>query len=469
MRVVVVGAGATGLSAAYLLARAGADVTVLEASSQPGGLLATIDIGSERRLECFYHHFFTHDAEIHWLLEQLGLSRHLRFHGTKMGVFREGRIFPFDGAKDLLKFTPIPFGSRIRFGLSSLLLAYRKGYSDCEEVAALPWFEKNCGLHATNAIWRPLLESKFGEAAPQVPLAWMAGRLRQRLRSRRVSSEQLGYLDGSLQRLVDGLVAALEDLGVKIHLGTPAERLAIDGQRKVVTGVEAGGQLHLADRVLATVPTPVLARLVEPHDADYASALNRIEYLGAICTVLSLKEPLSDVYWTNVTDRGYDFGGVIEHTNFIPASEYAGQHLVYLSRYLFANNPLWSMAEDEFLHRQLDQLKRMYGRDLRPLVNRHWIFRGRCAAPVPDTGFHGRIPQMQSSIANLLVANMAHVYPDERSVNNSIRVAAEAVRTMGFADVAAEVPEGFSLAGKYGTASCPDFTRRPTTLDRLAR
>lgn len=453
MRVVVVGAGATGLSAAYLLARAGAEVTLLEASSQPGGLLATTDIGCERRLECFYHHFFTHDAELLWLLEELGLSRFLRFRRTKMGVFRAGRIFPFDGARDLLGFTPIPVASRLRFGLSSLLLAYREKYSQCEEVAALSWFEKNCGQHATNAIWRPLLESKFGEAAPQVPLAWMAGRLRQRLRSRKASSEQLGYLDGSLQRLVDRLVTVLGDLGVKIRLSTDVEKLVVERPGRAATGVVAGGEFHQADQILATVPTPVLARLVESHDADYATQLNKIEYLGAICTVLSLKEPLSDVYWTNVTDPGFDFGGVIEHTNFIPAAEYGNQHLVYLSRYLLADNPLWSMPEGEFLDRQLAQLTRMYDRDVRSILSRHWIFRGRYAAPVPDADFHARIPQIQSPIPNLLVANMAHVYPDERSVNNSIRVAAEAVREMGYTDTSAEVPKGFSLAGKFGTVS----------------
>ncbi len=35
--VIVIGAGATGLTAAYLLAESGASVTVLEAGAEPGG------------------------------------------------------------------------------------------------------------------------------------------------------------------------------------------------------------------------------------------------------------------------------------------------------------------------------------------------------------------------------------------------------------------------------------------------
>ena len=43
---------------------------------------------------------------------------------------------------------------------------------------------------------------------------------------------------------------------------------------------------------------------------------------------------------------------------------------------------------------------------------------------------------------------MAHVYPDERSVNNSIRVAAETVRVMGHDS--SIVPKGRSLSGSIG-------------------
>jgi hypothetical protein len=43
---------------------------------------------------------------------------------------------------------------------------------------------------------------------------------------------------------------------------------------------------------------------------------------------------------------------------------------------------------------------------------------------------------------------MVHVYPDERSCNNSIRVAAEALRVIG-CDTS-EIPSGASLAGQIG-------------------
>jgi hypothetical protein len=46
------------------------------------------------------------------------------------------------------------------------------------------------------------------------------------------------------------------------------------------------------------------------------------------------------------------------------------------------------------------------------------------------------------------LANMVHIYPDERSVNNAIRVSAEACRVMGMKT--SFIPEGRSLSGKIG-------------------
>ena len=45
MRVLVVGGGVSGLTAAYHLHRDGADVTLLEASQRPGGRIGSVDVG----------------------------------------------------------------------------------------------------------------------------------------------------------------------------------------------------------------------------------------------------------------------------------------------------------------------------------------------------------------------------------------------------------------------------------------
>jgi protoporphyrinogen oxidase len=185
---VVVGGGITGLAAAYLAAKAGVKVTVLESSDAVGGLLATFEVEGTR-LECFYHHAFTHDEELRWLLRELGIEDRLEFWPGTMGVFRGGHIYDFNTARDLLRFKPLSVGDKMRFVLTSLYLARLAKWQDQEGVPALDWFHRHAGRHVAEAIWEPLLRVKFGPYADKTPLAWMVGRMRQRVNSRRGGKE----------------------------------------------------------------------------------------------------------------------------------------------------------------------------------------------------------------------------------------------------------------------------------------
>jgi protoporphyrinogen oxidase len=191
-----------------------------------------------------------------------------------------------------------------------------------------------------------------------------------------------------------------------------------------------------------------LASLVEGIDSGYASSLRDIEYMGAICTILSMEESLSPVYWLNVADPGYSFGGVIEQTHLIPPEEYGGRHLAYLSRYVRSDHPLRSKDDEALFSQQLGELERLFGRDVKPILNDHWIFRGRFAAPITGLKFSEKVPSYDTPIPGLYIASMPHVYPDERSTNNSIRIADAAVAEMGVDT--GYVPEGTSLAASYG-------------------
>ncbi len=76
------------------------------------------------------------------------------------------------------------------------------------------------------------------------------------------------------------------------------------------------------------------------------------------------------------------------------------------------------------------------------------IFKTNTAATVCDKFFSQKFLIAKPLSKIFFLANMAHVYPDERSANNSIRIAAEACKVMGMnSDF---VPSNSSLAGQIG-------------------
>ena len=118
------------------------------------------------------------------------------------------------------------------------------------------------------------MEIKFGDAADRISLAWMVGRLRQRVRSRRMGEETLGYLDGSLRVLVDRLVEELNKSGVEIHFGSCVQRLIIEDG--CISGVDTQNGPIDGDKFLSTIATPILAKVVRP-----ISDINRLS--GQLC------------------------------------------------------------------------------------------------------------------------------------------------------------------------------------------
>lgn len=441
----VVGGGVTGLCIAYMAAKSGRRVRLIEGSANVGGLLKTFSVGGNP-LEHFYHHFFTHDVELQWLLKELDLHDQLVFRKTTMGVYSAGSIHPFDGPADLLKFKPLRWLDKLRFVLTAAFLGKLADWKSNENVAALSWMKRMGGKRVTEFIWEPLLNAKFGKYANEVPLAWLIGRLGQRLRSRTKGSEALGYLSGSLQVLLDRLEGRLKDLGVELITNTKVDQLIMDGEKLV--GVECGNQRFEADQVVMTIPSPAVASLIKPHAPALADRIGKVEYFGAVCTILELDQPLSSIYWLNIAEKGFPFGGIIEHTNFIPATEYGGKHVVYLSKYFTQDDPIATMTTEEIEALMVAPLSRIYPSFSLEKIQKVHVFRTRTAATVCGLNFSKSVVEAKLPIEGLFLCNMSHIYPDERSVNNSVRIASELCRSLGIKEGLA--PKGSSLSGQIG-------------------
>lgn len=441
----VVGGGITGLAAAYIAAKSGLKVRVLEGSNSFGGLIKSFELGGTE-LECFYHHFFLHDKELNWLLKELNLEGKILSKQTSMGVYTQGTVFKFSTLWDLLRFKPLNLIGKARFVLCTVYLGMFSKWRKNEHISALKWFQKWSGKKVTESIWQPLLKVKFGRFSETVPLSWMIGRLRQRFGSREAGSEKLLYLDGSLDVLLQALLERLNSLNVELVLNAKVEDLIVnDNQLK---GVKANNIDYLSKQTLFTIPSNIINQLANNYDKNFHQKNFNIEYFGAVCVILELTESLSPVYWLNIADQNSPFGGIIEHTQFIPSSNYNNRHVVYLSKYFSLDEEIATMSNSDIEDLMLKHIKTIFPAfKSESIMNTH-VFKSNTAATVCDLNFSKKVPSVKSDIENLFICNMAHVYPDERSVNNSIRIASNACELMGIKTEF--VPKGSSLSGQIG-------------------
>ena len=418
-QVVVIGGGFCGLAAAYELSRRGIVATVLESDDEIGGLAGSFRVG-DQHLEKFYHHWFTNDVHVTTLAEELGKADQIVERPTRTGMYFAHRFFRLSTPMDLLRFTALPMWDRIRLGLLALRARRVRDWQSLEQRTAAEWLRELGGDRVYRVVWEPLLRGKFGDVADEVSAVWFWNKLKLRGGSRGKSGEErLAYYRGGFAALAESMADAIRTSGGRVMTGTAATGLRVDQGR--VTGVKTTNGVVDADAVIATLPLPLTADLLQPHvPATYLATLRRIRYLANVCVVLELDRSLSSTYWLNVNDPGFPFVAVIEHTNFEPAESYSGRHIVYLSKYLHESDPLYQMSQNDMVDFTTGHLKRMF-----PAMSSDWIqaahvWRAQYSQPIVERGYSALIPSPRTPIDGLWIASMAQIYPQDRGTNYAV-------------------------------------------------
>lgn len=429
--VAIVGAGFTGLAAAFDLARAGKKVLVLESDTAPGGLAGTFEFRDGVRIEKFYHHWFNNDAFVPQLVGDLGLSSEVVMLPSKTGMYFNGRQWRLSTPWDLLRFKAISFLSRIRLGLLVFRVRQIKDWRTIEHLSIREWLEPLCGKEAFQVVWEPLIRAKFSVYADQVSAVWFWKKLALRGNTRdNKGGEQLAYFKGGFGRLAQALEDSIRHHGGEVQFGTQVTGIRVEGKR--LTHLIANGRQFSAKQFLFTPAFPVIAKIFRNHaDSATLDRWRRVNYLGNLCLVLELDRSLSDTYWLNVNDPGFPFVGVIEHTNFDSPENYKHKRVVYLSRYLTTDDPLWTTPDREYLDYAVGHIKRMF-----PDFDPSWIldfrvWRAEFAQPITERGYSGYVPGRETPFDNARLSTMAHIYPEDRGTNYAIREGRAAALEIG--------------------------------------
>ncbi|GAC1623366.1 MAG: NAD(P)/FAD-dependent oxidoreductase [Chloroflexota bacterium] len=414
------GGGALGLTAALRLVQRGEDVVLFEREPMPGGLASGFKLGPSF-LEKFYHHLFRSDSAAIGLIEEMGLGAKLIWPRPKTSTLIGGKRYQLDSAMTVLRFGALPPIDRLRLGAATAYLRAERNYHRLEHTTADLWLRKWMGERVYRTLWEPVLRGKFGDRFDQITMSWMWARIHMR-------SSELGCLRGGFQQLYNRLVEQVEDSGGICHFGASVTEVRAQGNGclRVETST---GEVEV-DRVISTLPTRLTIQLVPDLQGDYARRYGQIDSYGAHCAVLALDRPLTDVYWLNICDTGFPFVGLFEHTNYMPAQDYDGRHIVYLGNYVPMSHPLFSESPEQTLARYLPALRRINPDFRDDWVTDHWMFKAPYAQPIVTMGYPDRLPPHRTPVPNLYIANMSQVYPQDRGQNYSIRMANRLVSSL---------------------------------------
>src|SRR5579875_2960969 len=209
-RLVVIGAGAMGLAAAFRAARNGHEVTVVEAAADPGGMAGHFDFDG-LSLERFYHFVCKTDTPTFAVLDELGMADKMQWRPTSMGEFAGGKMHRWGDPVGLLTFPLLSPWQKLRYGLFAFVCVRRNSWDALEHESAKDWILRWCGRGVYDRLWKPLFDFKFYEYADNISASWIWTRIRRIGRSRKsLMQEELGYIEGGTLTLIDALITDLE-------------------------------------------------------------------------------------------------------------------------------------------------------------------------------------------------------------------------------------------------------------------
>lgn len=378
-RVVILGAGPAGLSAAWRLTRLGYPVTVLERDGAVGGMGRTVKFG-DYNVDFGPHTFHIRETpESKEILKTItpffGEDPLTLTRGTRVLLRGKEYVYPLEIVQVLMGVNPL-LSALILFDYSFATI--KSFFSPAKtEDSFEEWGVRNLG--------KTLYDLCFGIYSSRVwglPTSQISSKQAQRvaklnlkniiLRTLGVKADPATYFTKyfyprkGISVLFENMAAEVRAGGNTVLLDSPAVRVITENNavKAVEYEHEQGRHTIECDVLLSTLPLPALVSLMSPAlAASVETHARRLRYRSLKLIYIVLKrERLTDYHWVYLLDEHYRVNRMSEQKNVSPHMVPSNRTVLCIELSLWKEDPLFE-ADDEEIYRIAlgDLLKMGYG------------------------------------------------------------------------------------------------------------
>lgn len=361
----MIGAGAAGLTAAYVLSKQRIPVDVFEAGPQVGGLARTISLWGQR-VDLGPHRFFSTDRRVNNLwLEVIGPDFLMVDRLTR--IFYNNRFFqypirPFDA---LAKLGPVET-LRCLASYGAQLISPAPDHGAFED-----WVVRAFGRRLFEIFFKTYSEKLWGIPCTDLDADFAAQRIKKFSLGEAIRSALLPNNRGKHKTLVErfaypvkGTGAVYERMAEKIQanggrvfLNSPVEAVEMDHGR--ATGIRLAGEFRPYSTVISTMPlTLLIERMSGVPDAVRESA-SRLRFRNTILVYLHVDG--TDLFpdnWLYVHSPELRAGRVTNFRNWSP--ELYGEAkttILCLEYWAYEEDEMWSLPDAHLIEMAKQEIR----------------------------------------------------------------------------------------------------------------
>lgn len=410
-RVAVIGAGPAGLTMAYLLAKRGVAVTVLEGTDMVGGISQTARY-KDYRFDIGGHRFFTKIPPVQELWEEM-------LGEPFIEVPRLSRIL-YDGKYFHYPLKPL----NALFGLGPvdsvrIVASYVYSWFNPEPVQDTfeQWVVTRFGRRLYEIFFRTYTEKVWGIPCTEIRAEWAAQRIKGLSLARAVlAATSLNKRDTGIKSLIDNFHYPrlgpgqlwescrdkLEAMGGTVLMQHYVHRIELtDGRATAVVAAHAGQTVRIeAEHVVSTTDLRALVRAFgEQAPATAREAGDALRYRDFLVVALILEG--TDFFpdnWIYVHSPGVRVGRVQNFNNWsaelVPEP---GRTCLGMEYFCFADDDLWNTSDADLIamaYRELGELGLAPGAKLADAS----VVRMPKAYPVYDAEYRAHLDQVRAFI-----------------------------------------------------------------------
>ena len=407
-RVVIIGAGPAGLTAGYLLAKAGVRPVILEADpTYVGGISRTVrhrghhfDIGG--------HRFFSKSAEVDALWTEL-LPDDMLTRPRKSRIYYRGTFFDYP-LRPVQALTSLGMVESLRCGLSFLDAKLRPTR---DPQTFEDWVVNQFGHRLYSIFFKDYTEKVWGISCREITADWAA----QRIKGMSLWSAIAGTLRPPKEivtslidtfryprkgpgMLWEAAAAKAQALGAELHMGrsvTGLER-AGDGWRVRHRGPAGDDEVLDADHVISSAPLREVVLGMSPAPPrEIRDAAARLRFRDFYTVALILEERGAfDDNWIYIQEGSVRVGRIQNYKAWSPEMVPDPTTTCYgLEYFCFDTDPEWTRPDDELVAAAAAELE-VLGLGRAADVREGVVVRYPKAYPIYDGAFEASIDALRA-------------------------------------------------------------------------